>query len=531
MYPRAAKDFSNIVLEDGVLVVDTPPAPDLDMLADALVTFAETHFDPLLDGDLAEVFSWTELAQDQFEDACLARMRTQGAAFLQAVWAHGRLGIVARSQRLSKTEWEQLFAELIASQEDVANPFDGWTASFQKNTALPKVDRRQPIRATPAQQTYLQLSALQDQKVHPTVAIPPIYLTSPNVPALEATFEVLQERYEILHMSFVEIEGDVFLRLSDNEPLPFSVKRTFGFLHKIENLAKRGEATLTRRISQTSSLWNARLIRQGSRAVLVCVLSETIADPQTAIMLRDDILDLYDWFKKTSGPEPSKVGSGVQFLDAAAAERDLDPALAWWDKLPLGRRSAEVDPVSEVAPVVVWEHTLPAALCARLEAQTQSTQAVIFRVFLQLLEPLDGSVPEWLLVRNYGLRPHETPNLLGQFSLDVPIWLGGLTNESTVKDSAARVTTTMQQGALSLRELSIARPNSLPDRIPYLFDWRPQKPSPTRLALPQDVTLRVWHEDEEIKTQWAIRRDHPLSLQESSLRASFQRELANLVDL
>ncbi|MFK7878066.1 MAG: hypothetical protein AB8B71_20235 [Paracoccaceae bacterium] len=502
---------------------------DVDLLADAFVTFAEELFDHVADNVAKETFSWTEVTHDEFDQACQRLLQNPDRAYLNGVWADGKLGVVALPGHLTRAQRTDLFEELIVSQSSLELSEHNWQMVETPIWTWPIADRRQPILATSEQLTYLHLGALQEDGKQPTVVMPRIFLDSPNVEAFEAAFEVLQERHEILHMSFVEATGQTFIRLQDELDFQFSSRRANRLGRKIEQLASRTEVKLAASLKTTGPLWAAALIQRGPKAVVVCVLSEAIADPNTAVLLREEILELYAWFKDGPKDDPKYAGPKMQFVDIATAGRDRSQALTWWDTLQIQTAQPDEHKLSEAAPVVSWQHSISPELSTRIEDHNNTAQSLLFYAFLECLNCVDEPKPAWVLTRSYTQRPKQFPQVLGQFSLDVPIWLGDLSKRTNLNTISLRLAETLDRGALSAADLAKLLPNSLPARMPYLFDWRPLRPSVHQLALQQDITFRAWRDGGTIKTQWDVRRDHPLSLNEQDIQSVFQTVLSRTI--
>ncbi len=527
-----------------LLILSVPTHVDLNLLADAFVTFIEEEMEALGPGVVFndEPFAWKEVSECQFDEMCAAFLEKAGQGpFLQAVWAEGRLGIVAATDVLAQSDWDRLVGKLTGSQCGPVDPAE-WriieapgqpAESAQETTSvapLPRADRHGPLPASVIQRIVVAVSRQRVGGRHGVVAMRPIVLPMPDAAALEATFQALQARHDILQMSFVSIDGLDHICLSPGMALPFDTIAALRPFRNIDIIAAERTRVLAERPLSDQLLWCAELVQDSSQGIVIAVLSDAIADPCTTDLLRADILRFYEAFCAGLNPQMDWPAPKLQYTDYAAGETGFPEACDWWrallPELCMTRDQTETAPV---AAVEIFEHHLAPEMLEQLQPVAEATgstvQTLVLAMFLKTLSELEVAPLDWVLVAMHDRRPAGLEEMLGPFAFECPIWLGDMRERITPSGLQLRLNETRAAGAAPLAYLATELPRLVPQRVRHQFDWRDGAVLVRPSESAADVTLSVAQTETAVHLQWAVRVDDPLGATAQLLAQNFLRHL------
>ncbi len=533
-----------------LLILSLPSNVDLNILADSFVTFIEEEIETL-GADVVftdEPFAWKEVADCQFDEMCASFLAIAGEGpFLQAVWADGRIGIVSATGALLQDDWDRLIEKLRGAQARICDA-SAWRilkAPRQTTDAaepaaplspLSPADRGQPILASIAQRDAVLRAHAREDGRHGVVAMRPIVLPMPDAEALEATFEALQARHDILNMTFDQMQGLDYIQLSESTGVPFAIVSALRPFRNIDIIAAERTRVLAERPLSDQSLWHAELIQDRSQGIVIAVLSEAIADLRTTELLRAEIIRFYEAVRAGLDPALEWPAPALHYTDYAASEPGFSEACDWWQQFVPDLVSTPEEPVcAPVAPVETFEHHLAPEMLEQLvpvaEATGTTVQTLVLAAFLKTMSEFEAAPLDWVLLALHDRRPSGLEEMLGPFAFDCPIWLGDMHARITPSGLQHRLNDTKAEGAAPLSYLAEVLPEKIPARIRHAFDWRDRAVLVRAPEAAPDVSLCIAQTDHAVHLQWSVRSDYASAAVTQVLAQDFLRHLDTAIRL
>lgn len=524
--------------QDRLLMMQTPAVLDEDLLWDAAICFAEDTLGVDVVDD--RVLSWVEVERGAFEKALRAQLDdTSNPLILRCIRTPERIAIIAPSGHFRPEDWQGLKDALETSQEEdtdaqdwrvlalpaaegskEADPKEAPVETSDRVVVLPsrtphslRADRGQPIAATPEQQAFLALRAAQPEGQHPTISMQPIVFDRFNSEALNATLEAIQERHENLYTHFSRFEDRFYIVLNDANAAPLTRKTMLRHHASLEDLGNHQTAELSQTLHLGNAQWQAEIYEVRSKAVLVCVFSQTIADQTSVDLFRAEVIAFYDAYCAGQDPEASFAAPELDYADFAALTRDATAPAAFWDPLlPEPPLNTPVFTGPLVAPCIRFTQTVPADMVERLTAVAQragaSAEAVTLLVFARCLQKTQTDFDPWIVLPVHDVRPSRAAGVLGQFTRFCPLWIGELVEYPDLVDLTLLLEELRAGAALGYNELSGLMPGRVPQRFSNFFEFGPHTRPRPDIDLPNDISLSVRQNPNGLIANWAVRQDH-----------------------
>ncbi len=528
--PSAAQAFDL----SSVFAVAVPAGVDRDVLLDGLLTFVEDKvaaIEPTTALAIERV-AWMEVPPDEFELSCAVCVGAKGRGLLvHAVATDGKLAVIPDDLSLAPEDWGGLVETLCAAQDEQSDCWDilqlpsiQHASSPRVVPALSRVDRRLPIRASAEQRAQLATARAMPDQRHPVIAMRPIKFRNPDSHVLHATLEALQERHEILHMSFSVMDMQDYICLTDDIPTPFDIQDETEALEDLAKVGRDHSKHLSREGFPTKLPWRARLLTDGNKGVLVCLFSEAISDTKTLDLLRDEIVQFYKAFRSGTNPETRWPAPDLQYTDYAGNERLRPPR-------PSGK--GVVETASDGSASRILQH-IPHETLGQLEqfAVTNgiAVRTILLAAFQRTLNDLIEVPVSRIMVAVHDRRPVGAGQMLGQFSLDCPMWFGlgeASGDLALIQGRLARILAAGQSQTENMDALHAKLPAS--DRV-FRFDGagRPRL-VPVRFAS-ASVSLTVLRSQDNVALEWLIRDDDPLSATPQILMQTISRHINAILE-
>ncbi|MCC5960634.1 MAG: hypothetical protein JJU08_14985 [Rhodobacteraceae bacterium] len=531
----------------GLLVLAVPPDADRYLLLDALMTFVENAVEALDEAPAlaSERVAWIEVRPDEFELNCAVCVGAAGRGMLvHAVLTEGKLAVFADALALDTTDWDRLITCLCAARAGgggdqdwhvLQRPATGRVSKRVRPLARLWADRLLPIRASIEQRAQLAVSREMPGGRHPVIAMRPIHLTKPDQEALRATFETLQERHEILHMTFPVVNGQDYICLTDSMKIPFEIDVCPDPLDDLEGIGLAHSMALSRQGFENLLPWRARLVMHGDKGVLCCVFSEAITDLQSAEILRTEIIQFYKRFLSGANPEARWPEPAFHYTDYAAAEHERPKH----QLTPLGavsRREADAltSDLAYAAPVMRTIQDLKPDMQKRLESFALrhgiALRTVILDAFLATLNDVTNTWPSWIQIAIHDRRPIGAGLVPGPFSMDCLMWLGSDSAHCDLVKLQARLSRVLAQDGSTLEDTDSQAPALMRNTRIYRYDGagslRVLPPTFARAA----VSLSLIRTDTELLLEWLIREDDPLSRNPDILIRSLSKQINAILE-